>query len=88
VDEIRGSVDYYASQQEVERVSAITITGGASLSAGLVNKLEQTVRVEVRRGAPLSQMNYGKSGLNQAQAVQVEPVAAAAIGLALGTDRS
>jgi type IV pilus assembly protein PilM len=88
VDEIRGSVDYYASQQEVERVSAITITGGASLSAGLVNKLEQTVRVEVRRGAPLSQMNFGKSGLNQAQAVQVEPVAAAAIGLALGTDRS
>lgn len=88
VEEIRGSIDYYASQEEAERVTSAIVTGGASLAAGLMPRLEQTLRVPLHRGAPLSQISYSKSGLNEVQATQVDPVAAAAIGLAMGVERS
>ncbi len=84
VEEIRGSLDYYTSQEESEPVRSIIMTGGGSLTPGLVASVEQTVRLQVRRGAALSQMNFSKSGLTQEQVAQVEPVAAAAVGLALG----
>lgn len=84
VDEIRGSLDYYVSQEESEPIASIIMTGGGSLTPGLVASVEQAVRLQVRRGAPLSQMNVSKSGLTEEQVIQVEPVAAAAIGLAMG----
>ena len=84
VEEIRGSLDYYASQEDSDPVSSIIMTGGGSLTPGLMSSVEQTARVQVRRATPLSQMNFSKSGLTQEQISQVEPVAAAAVGLAMG----
>lgn len=84
VEEIRGSLDYYLSQEDSEPVSSIVITGGGSLTAGLSERLEQTLKTQVHVAAPLSQINVSKSGLTSEQVAQVEPVAAAAVGLALG----
>ena len=84
VDEIQGSLDYYVSQEGSEPIASIVITGGGSLTPGLVASVEQAVRLQVRRAAPLSQMNVSRSGLTQEQVIQVEPVSAAAIGLAMG----
>ena len=84
VEEIRGSLDYSVSQEDSEPVGSVIITGGGSLTPGLAASLEQTVRSQVRRATPLSQMNFSKSGLTQEQVAQVEPVAAAAVGLAMG----
>ncbi|MEA2453580.1 MAG: type pilus assembly protein PilM [Actinomycetota bacterium] len=84
VEEIRGSLDYYVSQEESDPVSSIIMTGGGSLTPGLVASVEATVRTQVRRAATLTQMNFSKSGLTQDQVTQVEPVAAAAVGLAMG----
>ena len=84
VDEIRGSLDYYVSQEDSEPVSSLIMTGGGSLTPGLIASVEQTARAQVRRATPLSQMNFSKSGLTQEQVLQVEPVAAAAVGLAMG----
>lgn len=84
VEEIRGSLDYYASQEGGQPVGSVILTGGGSLTPGLAVKVEQTLRVQVRRASVLAQMNYSKSGLTQEQVAQVEPVAAAAIGLAMG----
>lgn len=84
VEEIRGSLDYYVSQEDSEPVSSIIMTGGGSLTPGLVASVEQTVRVQVRRATPLSQMNFSRSGLTQEQVTQVEPVSSAAVGLAMG----
>ena len=85
VEEIRGSLDYYVSQDDSSPVGSLIITGGGSLTPGLAASLEQTVRTQVRRATPLSQMNFSKSGLTQEQIIQVEPVAAAAVGLAMGS---
>jgi type IV pilus assembly protein PilM len=84
VGEIRGSLDYYLSQEDSEPISSVIVTGGASLTAGLMPRLEQTLGLDVRRGQPLGELNVSKSGLTQEQVAHVEPVAAAAVGLALG----
>ena len=84
VDEIRGSLDYYLSQEDSEPVSSILITGGGSLTSGLTERLEQTLKTSVQVARPLSQLNTSRSGLTDEQLAQVEPVAAAAVGLALG----
>jgi type IV pilus assembly protein PilM len=84
VDEIRGSLDYYLSQEDSEPVSSIVLTGGGSLTTGLAQRLEQTLKTQVHVGSPLDQLNVRKSGLTDDQVAQVQPVAAAAVGLALG----
>lgn len=84
IDEIRGSLDYYLSQEDSEPVSSIVLTGGGSLTSGLTERLEQTLKTQVQVGTPLSQLNVSRSGLTDDQIAQVEPVAAAAVGLALG----
>ena len=84
VDEIRGSLDYYLSQEDSEPVSSIVVTGGGSLTSGFAERLEETLKTQVQVGSPLSQLNVSKSGLTEEQVAQVDPVAAAAVGLALG----
>ncbi len=84
VEEIRGSLDYYLSQDESEPVTSIIITGGGSLMLGLGPRLEQTLRTPVVMGTPLAQLNVARSGLTEDQIRQVEPVSAAAVGLAMG----
>ena len=84
VEEIRGSLDYYLSQEESEPISSIILTGGGSLTSGLVARLEQTLRTNVQLATPLAQLNASKAGLTEEQLQQVQPVAAAAVGLAMG----
>jgi type IV pilus assembly protein PilM len=84
VEEIRGSLDYYLSQEDSEPVSSVILTGGGSLAAGLAQKLERALKTPISRGEPLSQLDTRKSGLSAEQIDQVQSVAAAAVGLALG----
>lgn len=85
VNEIRGSIDYYSSQEDAGLVSSVIVTGGGSLTSGLVPTLEEVLGISVQRAAPLSQLDVSKSGLTEEQVAHVEPVASAAIGLALGS---
>ena len=84
VDEIRGSIDYYMSQEESEPLASFILTGGGSLTPGLLDRLEQAVQLEVSRARPLSELEVGRSGLTPEQVAQVEPVIGAALGLAIG----
>lgn len=84
VDEIRGSLDYYLTQEDAVDVTSVILTGGGSLTAGFSERLQQVVRGEVEPARPLAEMNFGRSGLSPEQADQVEPVISAGVGLALG----
>lgn len=84
VEEIRGSLDYHLSQEDSEPVSSVILTGGGSLTGGLATKLESALKVHVAAGEPVADLNAGKSGLTSEQLDQIQPVAAAAVGLALG----
>ena len=85
VDEIRGSLDYYSSQEDSEPVTSLVLTGGGSLTPGFVTALERGLAIQVVPGRPLGELDVTRSGLTQEQIGQVEPVAAAAVGLAMGT---
>ena len=84
VREIQGSIDYYMSQDDSEPVTSVVVTGGGSLTPGFVERLEAAVGIRVRSGSTLSDVDASKSGLTEEQLAQVEPVAAASVGLAMG----
>ena len=84
VEEVRGSLDYYLSQEDSEPVVSIILTGGGSLTPGLAQRVEETLRTPVVSATPLSDVNVSKSGLTEEQVTQIQPVSAAAVGLAMG----
>jgi type IV pilus assembly protein PilM len=88
VEEIRGSLDYYSSQEDSEPIVSVILTGGGSLTPGLLEQLEATLRMEVERAAPLAELDVSRSGLTEEQIAQIEPVIATAIGLATGATSS
>lgn len=85
VREVQGSLDYYLSLEDSEPVMSVLLTGGASLTDGFVERLNQNLRTTVQVASPLGQIDVGKSGLTVQQIAHVEPVAAAAVGLAMGS---
>lgn len=85
VEEVRGSLDYYLSQEDSESIVSIILTGGGSLTDGLIERMEETFRTPIVKASPLSEVNASRSGLTEEQIAQVQPVSAAAIGLALGS---
>jgi type IV pilus assembly protein PilM len=85
VDEIRGSLDYYGASEESDPLGSVVLTGGGSLTPGLVEQLERVVKVPVRRATPLGDLDISRSGLTQEQLERIEPVVATAVGLATGS---
>ncbi|CAN5549689.1 PilM family type IVa pilus assembly protein TapM [soil metagenome] len=85
VEEIRGSLDYYSSQEDSEPIAGVIVTGGGSLTPGLVTQLEDTLHMQVRTATPLADLDVSKSGLTDEQVSQIEPVIATAVGLATGS---
>lgn len=83
VDEIRNSIQYFASLPDRLPVSRILVTGGGSELAGLLPLLEAQVRIPVVVGNPLERVDASKLGLSADQAAEVAPVLASPIGLAL-----
>jgi type IV pilus assembly protein PilM len=83
VDEIRGSLDYYASSNPAA-VERIVISGGGSRLEGLLERLASSTRLPVISGDPLRPLRMGKTGLDQEQLDFIKPLAAVPVGLALG----
>ena len=84
VDEIRGSLDYYASSTPGNPVERIVISGGGSRLEGLIERLATSTRLPVIAGDPLYPLRMGRTGLDQDQLDFIKPLAAVPVGLALG----
>jgi type IV pilus assembly protein PilM len=84
VDEIRGSLDYYAASNPAAQVERIVITGGGSRLEGLVDRLASGTRLPVINGDPLWPLRIGRTGLDEDQLEFIKPLAAVPVGLALG----
>ena len=83
VDEIRNSIQYFASLPGRLPVSQVLVTGGGSELDGLVPMLEAQVRIPVRIASPLERLDVSKLDLSAEQAAEVAPVLSSPIGLAL-----
>jgi type IV pilus assembly protein PilM len=83
VEEIRGSLDYYRAQPESLPINRVLMTGGASLTPGLMERLEAQVDGRVELARPLAGVRVGDVKLPEGQLVQYESLLAVPIGLAL-----
>jgi hypothetical protein len=84
VDEIRGSLDFFLAQTDVERVGRVVLTGGAIQTEGLAGRLGQALTsssVEVAN--PLAAVAVGRTGLSDTQLRQSAPYMLTPVGLAL-----
>ncbi|MDP8991547.1 MAG: type IV pilus assembly protein PilM [Actinomycetota bacterium] len=86
VEEIRGSLDYYRSQPEAVPITRVLLTGGASRSVGLVERLAGQLDGVVEQARPLAGVRIGAVNLSEAELVQLEALLAVPIGLALAGD--
>jgi type IV pilus assembly protein PilM len=84
VDEVGGSLDYYAASNPGARIERILVTGGGSRLDGLLDRLAAETRIPVQAGDPMANLRIGRTGLDRNQLEFVRPLAAVPVGLALG----
>jgi type IV pilus assembly protein PilM len=84
VDEVRGSLDYYAASDPGAPVERIVLSGGGSRLEGLADQLSAGTRLPVVTGDPLQPLRIGRTGLDEDQLEFIKPLAAVPVGLALG----
>lgn len=84
IEEIRGSLDYYAAQTDAIAVHRVVLSGGGSLLPNLTESLSAALRLPVEHGHPLQYVGRGRTGLDDQQLADAEPFLAVAMGLALG----
>lgn len=84
VEEVRGSLDYYAAQPGSVPVGRILVSGGGSQLSGLVQRLSAATRLPVQAADPLRALEIGRTGLSEGQLTYMSPLSAVPVGLALG----
>lgn len=83
VNEIRGSLDYYASLPNHEPVHRVNLTGAGSILLGLRDRLQAQVRVPVVYASPLAQLDLSKMDLDESEIALMDTVLATPVGTAL-----
>jgi type IV pilus assembly protein PilM len=84
VEEVRGSLDFYRSQQDATPLGRVVVSGGGSLLGPLVERLHAATGVPVERGHTLAGVRVGRLGLDAEELAALEPTIAVPVGLALG----
>lgn len=85
VEEIRGSLDYYAAQEDAVPVGSVVLAGGGAQLPNLAERLAFALDLPVDHGHPMQHLKIGK--VDREQLVEAEPYLAVAVGLALGAAR-
>jgi type IV pilus assembly protein PilM len=84
VEEVRGSLDFYAGQPDAMPPERVVISGGGSLPGQLAERLQAALRLPVERARTLASVRVGRLGLDPDQLAELEPLSAVPVGLALG----
>lgn len=84
VQEVRGSIAYYAGQPTAAPLRRIRLSGGGAQLPGLAERLSAATRLPVTTTSPMEGIRIGSTGLSAEQLRSVQPVASVPIGLALG----
>ena len=83
INEIRNSIQYFASLPGRLPVSRILVTGGGSSLHGFIPMLGAQIHLPVHSVSPLDRLDITKVDLTPDQAAEVSPVLSTPIGLAL-----
>jgi type IV pilus assembly protein PilM len=83
VEEVRGSLDFYRSQQDATPLGRVVVSGGGSLLGPLVERLQAVTGVPTERGRTLAGIRVGRLGLDAEALAELEPTIAVPVGLAM-----
>lgn len=84
VAEVRRSLDFFRSQHEDVVVQQALLSGGASLTPALADRLEVALEVPVEHGRPLSRVDTSRCRGQRDDLEEKGPFVAVSVGLALG----
>ena len=84
VEEIRQSLNFYLSSDDATALDRLVLTGGGARLAGLAELVATVTGIPVQRGAPMSSLQMGNTGLSPEQLDFVDPQSAVPVGLAMG----
>jgi type IV pilus assembly protein PilM len=82
-EEIRNSIDFYSASSSDLYLSRVFYTGGASLTAGLVDHLAEVLKINFEVLNPLLKIKPGHKKLTPNYLAQITPFLAVSLGLAL-----
>ncbi len=82
-DEIRNSIDFYAATAQGQLISKAYYTGGACLTAGLIDHLTGVLKISFELFNPYIKIRAGNKKLSDAYLQQISPFVAIACGLAI-----
>ncbi len=82
IDEVRGSLDYYASSHPSGAVERIVLSGGGAQLGGLAEELAAATRLPVVAGEPVGRVGFG--GVPGRRLTDLSALAAVPVGLAMG----
>ena len=82
-EDVRATMDFFVSQSDGAQIERLLVTGGASLTEGLVEQLAGERDVDIRRIDPFALLTIGDIGLDQDALHRARATAATAVGLAL-----
>jgi type IV pilus assembly protein PilM len=82
-EDVRATIDFFVSQVDGSRIQRLLITGGASLTEGLVEELAGDMDVDIRRIDPFGLLTIDDVALGEREMQRARAVAATAVGLAL-----
>ena len=82
-EEVRGSLDFYRSQQDAVPLTRVVVSGGGSLLGPLVERLQAVTGVPTERGRTLAGIRVGRLGLDAEELAELEPTIAVPVGLAM-----
>jgi type IV pilus assembly protein PilM len=83
VEQVRGSLDFYRSQQDATPLARVVVSGGGSLLGPLVDQLRDAIGVPVERGRTLAGIRVGRLDLDAETLAELEPTIAVPVGLAM-----
>lgn len=81
--ELGKTFDFYKSTATSDRIDRLMVSGGGSRVDGLVEALHERFHATVERFDPFRQVHFDSASLGGADAQEMAPIAAVAVGLAL-----
>ncbi|HVM40506.1 MAG TPA: hypothetical protein VM618_06975, partial [Acidimicrobiia bacterium] len=87
VNDIRGSIDFYASQPGARPLDEVLVTGGGTLVNGFVDRLGDVLDIPVERADVMSRLRIGDIGFGPDELDALQPYLPVPVGLALGGAR-
>lgn len=82
-EEIRNSIDFYSASSNGLNITKAYYTGGASLTSGLVDHLNEALKIPFEAFDPYIRVHTGNKRLNPSYLQQVAPFVSVVLGLAL-----